>query len=106
MSFDPYAVLKVSKRASPQEIEEAYRKLAEIYDPERYGWSGTGARDEATRRLNELGLARAVLLERHKNPLKRIPPITIRITRGVLFLIVLLAIGAIIALSLIMGNGN
>ena len=106
MAFDPYSVLKVSKRSSPQEIEEAYRKLAEIYDPDRYGWSGSGARDEATRRLNELRLARAVLLERHKNPLKRIPPITIKITRGVLFVIVMVAVGAIVALSLILGNGN
>lgn len=106
MPLDPYRVLKVSKSSSPQEIDEAYRKLAEIYDPNRYGGTGSGAREEAMRRMNELRLARAILLERHKNPLRRIPPITIRITRGVLFVIVVLVIGAIVAVMLLTGNGN
>ena len=34
-SFDPYAVLKVSKDASPDEIRHAYHRMAKLYHPDR-----------------------------------------------------------------------
>ena len=34
-SFDPYAVLKVSKEASPEEIRQAYHRMARLYHPDR-----------------------------------------------------------------------
>jgi DnaJ-domain-containing protein 1 len=33
--FDPYAVLKVSKEASPEEIRHAYHRMARLYHPDR-----------------------------------------------------------------------
>ena len=34
-SFDPYAVLQVSKEASPEEIRQAYHRMAKLYHPDR-----------------------------------------------------------------------
>jgi DnaJ like chaperone protein len=33
--FDPYAVLKVQKGASADEIKQAYHKMARLYHPDR-----------------------------------------------------------------------
>lgn len=34
-TFDPYAVLKVPKEASPEEIRHAYHRMARLYHPDR-----------------------------------------------------------------------
>jgi len=34
-SFDPYAVLKVSKEASREEVRHAYHRMARLYHPDR-----------------------------------------------------------------------
>ena len=34
-SFDPYAVLKVAKDASPEEVRQAYHRMAKLYHPDR-----------------------------------------------------------------------
>ena len=34
-SFDPYAVLKVAKDASPEDIRQAYHRMAKLYHPDR-----------------------------------------------------------------------
>lgn len=34
-AFDPYAVLKVAKDASPDEIRHAYHRMARLYHPDR-----------------------------------------------------------------------
>ena len=34
-SFDPYAVLQVSKEASPEEIRQAYHRMVKLYHPDR-----------------------------------------------------------------------
>jgi DnaJ-domain-containing protein 1 len=34
-SFDPYAVLKVAKEASKDEIKQAYHRMARLYHPDR-----------------------------------------------------------------------
>lgn len=34
-SFDPYAVLKVAKDASPEDIRHAYHRMAKLYHPDR-----------------------------------------------------------------------
>ena len=99
MAFDPYQVLKVSRSPTRQEIEEAYRRLAEIYDPSRYVGIGSGAQDEATRRLNELRHARAVLLERHK---RLLPQIKVVVTPRALVMTIalVLAIVAVVAIAI------
>ncbi|MEI7600066.1 MAG: J domain-containing protein [Aestuariivirga sp.] len=34
-AFDPYAVLKVAREASPEEIRHAYHRMAKLYHPDR-----------------------------------------------------------------------
>lgn len=34
-AFDPYAVLKVPKGAGPEEIRQAYHRMAKLYHPDR-----------------------------------------------------------------------
>ncbi|WP_290546567.1 J domain-containing protein [Aestuariivirga sp.] len=34
-NFDPYQVLKVAKNASPDEIRQAYHRMAKLYHPDR-----------------------------------------------------------------------
>ena len=34
-AFDPYAVLKVPREASPDEIRQAYHRMAKLYHPDR-----------------------------------------------------------------------
>lgn len=34
-SFDPHAVLKVSKEAGPEEIRQAYHRMTKLYHPDR-----------------------------------------------------------------------
>lgn len=34
-SFDPYAVLKIAKDASPDEIRQAYHRMTKLYHPDR-----------------------------------------------------------------------
>jgi preprotein translocase subunit Sec63 len=98
VEFDPYRVLKVSRNPTPQEVEQAFRRLADIYDPSRYVGVGSGAQDEAARRLIELRRARAMLLERHK---RRTPRIKVVVTPRALLITVALvfAIVAVVAIA-------
>ena len=99
MARDPYLVLGISKTSSVREIEDAYRRLSEIYDVERYGGTGSGARDEAQRKLNELRAARAILIARHKRLFRpRAVPTLAR--RDLIFILVICAIGLVVALTL------
>jgi DnaJ-domain-containing protein 1 len=34
-AFDPYAILKVAKDASPEDIKSAYHRMARLYHPDR-----------------------------------------------------------------------
>mgnify|MGYP001806334711 FL=1 len=34
-AFDPYAILKVAKDASPEDIKHAYHRMARLYHPDR-----------------------------------------------------------------------
>jgi DnaJ-domain-containing protein 1 len=36
-AFNPYAVLKVAKEATPQEIRDAYHRMSRLYHPDRLG---------------------------------------------------------------------
>lgn len=66
MAREPHAVLGISRGATRGEIEAAYRRMSAVYDPQLYGGTGTGAQEEARRRMNELAQARALMLKRLK----------------------------------------
>lgn len=100
MAFDPYQVLKVSRKPTRREIEDGYRRLAEIYDPSRYVGIGSGAQDEAARRLNELRHARAVLLERHRKLLPPMPKVVVTPRALAITIALVLAIVAVTAIAI------
>lgn len=100
MAFDPYQVLKVSKKPSREEVEEAYRRLAEIYDPARYAGIGSGAQEEAARRLNELRQARAILLERHRRLLPPMPTVVVTPRALAMVIALVIAIVAVVTLAI------
>jgi len=39
MAPDPYTVLGVARDASPEELQDAYRRLAKLHHPDRDGGS-------------------------------------------------------------------
>lgn len=47
-------ILGVNRSASDKEVADAYRALAEIYHPDRYGTASSNAREEAARRMSRL----------------------------------------------------
>ncbi|MFN2607470.1 MAG: J domain-containing protein [Acidimicrobiales bacterium] len=56
----PYEILGVSPKASPKEITEAYRTLAQIFHPDRFVDSPTQVKAEAERRMKNLTQAYAL----------------------------------------------
>jgi hypothetical protein len=56
----PYEILGVSSKASPKEITEAYRTLAQIFHPDRFVDSPENVRREAERRMKNLTQAYAL----------------------------------------------
>jgi hypothetical protein len=56
----PYEILGVSPKASPKEITEAYRTLAQIFHPDRFVDSPNHVRAEAERRMKNLTQAYAL----------------------------------------------
>lgn len=57
MSEDPFAVLGIPAGASPEEVAEAYRTLAQIYHPDRYAQAPARVQAEATRRMQAVNTA-------------------------------------------------
>jgi len=55
MIIDPYSILEVSRRATDAEIERAYERLLQLFDPERY----PGSTQDAYRRLEQVNVAYA-----------------------------------------------
>ena len=55
MSGDPYSILEVSRHATEAEIERAYERLLNLFDPERY----PGSTEDAYRRLADVNAAYA-----------------------------------------------
>ena len=56
----PYEVLGVSPKASPKEITEAYKTLAQIFHPDRFAGSPDHVKAEAERRMKNLTQAYAL----------------------------------------------
>jgi len=54
---DPYALLGLSRGASPEQVTEAYRALAQIYHPDRYSDAPERVREESLRRMQTLNAA-------------------------------------------------
>ena len=61
MADDPHEVLGVARSASPQQVAEAYRALAQIYHPDRYSDAPPRVQEEAQRRMQALNGAYAAL---------------------------------------------
>lgn len=59
---DPYSVLGISKGASPEEIKQAYRKLANQYHPDKVSHMGEEFRDLAEKRFKEIQSAYQALM--------------------------------------------
>jgi DnaJ like chaperone protein len=51
---DPHAVLGVSRNASPAEIRQAYRELAQRYHPDKVNHLGEEFRELAEKRFKEV----------------------------------------------------
>jgi hypothetical protein len=56
----PYEILGVSPKASPKEITEAYRTLAQIFHPDRFSGSPDHVKAEAEKRMKNLTQAYAL----------------------------------------------
>lgn len=61
---DPYEVLGVSKKATADEIQAAYKKLAAEYHPDKIAGSAKELRELAERRLREINLAYEALTKK------------------------------------------
>ena len=89
---DPFEVLGLPRNASRTDIEAAYRRLAEIYDPNRFQDFGSGARQEAQKRMAALAVAKEELLSRRKF-VPGIPHVTIPRRDLILLLLIATAFG-------------
>lgn len=61
-AVDPHSLLGISPGSSKEQIEEAYRRLVQIYHPDRYATSPVEVRLEAERRMRDVNAARDELL--------------------------------------------
>lgn len=57
MTTDPYEILGLDSTASIEDARAAYRRLVEIYHPDRYQESRPEVRDEAAQRMRDLNEA-------------------------------------------------
>lgn len=64
---DPYAVLGVSRDAAPDEIKQAYRRLAGQYHPDKVSHLGEEFRELAEKRFKEIQEAYQALLKSRKS---------------------------------------
>nr|MBC8362622.1 DnaJ domain-containing protein [Candidatus Desulfatibia profunda] len=55
--IDPYTVLNIERNASPEEIKQAYRKLANQYHPDKVQHLGEEFRKLAEKRFKEIEAA-------------------------------------------------
>lgn len=58
---DLYAVLNVTRDATPDAIKKAYRRLALTYHPDKHSSSSEQAKAEASVKFQQIGFAYAVL---------------------------------------------
>lgn len=63
---DHYAVLGLTRKASKQEIKEAFRKLAVKLHPDKHSHSSKAVRDSATLRFKKASEAYQVLIDDRK----------------------------------------
>lgn len=74
---DPFDVLGISSDADPETVEEAYRRLAQIYHPDRFGPSAKGVREEAERRMKAVNEARDEITRRQAGKAAAAPQVTL-----------------------------
>lgn len=68
---DPYAVLGLPADASRDQAVDAWRRLAEIYHPDRFATARPDVRDEAGRKMMELNEALAAIKRNGERPAGR-----------------------------------
>lgn len=56
-----YAVLSLGRDAKVEDIKKAYRRLALVYHPDKHASATQDARDNASRKFQQIGFAYAVL---------------------------------------------
>jgi DnaJ homolog subfamily C member 9 len=56
-----YAVLSLGPDAEVGEIKKAYRRLALVYHPDKHASAARDAKDDASRKFQQIGFAYAVL---------------------------------------------
>ena len=79
---DPFDILGISADADPETIEDAYRRLAQIYHPDRFGpSSSTGVREEAERRMKAVNEARDEIRRRQARRAAAAPQVTLECSR-------------------------
>lgn len=69
MARDPYEILGVARDATLREASAAYRRMAELYHPDRLRQYRAEVQDEGARRLREANQAIRVLRSRLRGPL-------------------------------------
>ncbi len=61
---DPYAVLEIRQGASPEDIKQAYRKLANKYHPDKLQHLGEEFKELAEKRFKEIDQAYRTLMHK------------------------------------------
>lgn len=69
---DPFEVLGVEPDADSEVVDEVYRRLVQIYHPDRFGGAAEGVRQEAERRMMAVNEARDEIRRQrsHRRPAK------------------------------------
>src|ERR1700753_891274 len=65
---DLYAVLSLGRDAKAEEIRKAYHRLALVYHPDKHASAAQGAKDDASRKFQQIGFAYAVLSDEKRRP--------------------------------------
>ncbi len=61
--MDPWAVLGVSRNATPEEIKKAYRELAKKYHPDRYASAAPEMQELAAEKMRQINEAYDILTD-------------------------------------------
>ena len=63
---DLYAVLSLGRDVTAEDIKKAYRRLALVYHPDKHASAAQDAKDDASRKFQQIGFAYAVLFDENR----------------------------------------